>query len=87
MSIDKTGFKYQASNIIAWIGFIYTASFWFLGGLDTTGLEVYSVGKALYPDGLGFFVAFGLYPCCALINYLVVGSPRLLPWKDIEDQE
>ena len=84
MSIDKTGVKYRVSNVLAWVGFIYPASFWFLGGLYTVGLEVNSVGQALYPEGLELFVMFGLYPCCALINYLVVGSPRLLPWKDIE---
>jgi len=83
MGIDKTGVKYRVSNVLAWVGFIYPASFWFLAGLYTIGLEVDSLGEALYPDSLMNFVAFGLYPCCALINYLIVGNMRLLPWKDI----
>ena len=33
------------------------------------------------------FVLFGLYPSSVVVNYLMVGSVRLLPWRDIEDQE
>jgi hypothetical protein len=83
MSIDKTGFKHRASNVVAWVGFIIPAVFWFFLILDAIGLN----GKIIfevYPRDLQELIAFGLYPCCAVINYLMVGKMRLLPWKDIE---
>ena len=30
-------------------------------------------------------MGLAVYLGCALMNYLIVGSPRLLPWRDIED--
>lgn len=83
MSIDKTGVKYRVSNVLAWVGFIYPAFFWFFVCLGELGVDVRPL-KPLYPHDIREFVAFGLYPCCALINYLIVGSLRLLPWKEIE---
>jgi hypothetical protein len=83
MSIDKPEFKDRVSNAVAWVGFIYPAFFWFFFCLGELGVDVRPF-KPLYPHDIKEFVAFGLYPCCALINYLMVGKMRLLPWKDIE---
>jgi len=30
------------------------------------------------------FTGLALYIGCAVVNYLIVGSLRLLPWRDIE---
>jgi hypothetical protein len=82
------GFLKRLSDVIAWFGFIYSASFWIaflMVEIGVSGEAVFNVVKYIYPPyPYVFFVAFGLYPCCALINYLMGGSLRLLPWKDIE---
>ena len=85
MSIDKTGVKYRASKIIAWIGFIFPIIAWSSVVLYVIGLDALAdLIRGAYPDWSRRFVLLGLYPCCAVINYLTVGNPRLLPWKDIE---
>jgi len=68
MSIDKKGFRYRLSNVIAWFG---------LGCLVLEGFV------ALGPDGFSGTGAF-CWAFMGVINYLMMGSLRLLPWKDIE---
>ena len=74
MSVDKKGFKDRVSNVLAWggcLGFIGSLLFFVNDGLVINRSEETLWGLAVY---LG----------CALINYLMVGKMRLLPWKDIE---
>ena len=74
MSIDKKGFRYRLSNVLAWGG-----SLW--GGWWIFLLVNFLDDIRRWEE----FIFMGLvYLGCALINYLMVGSPRLLPWKDIE---
>ena len=86
MSIDKKGFRYRLSNVIAWFG---------LGQLGAvSSMAVFLIIMAVRSgaiidqgwDRLGevFAASLGVYLGCALINYLMMGSLRLLPWKDIE---
>ena len=86
MSIDKKGFKYRLSNVLAWFGFIYTAILWSSAALRAMGFKDQARAiQEVYPDDLLYFVAFGLYPCCALVNYLMTGSFRLLPWRKFDE--
>jgi len=82
--------KERLSNILAWFGFGYPALLLF-GGIiaEFTSLDEiiqiladthnYRVEEAL--------MSLVVYGVCLTINYLMVGSLRLLPWRDIEDQE
>ena len=80
MSIDKKGFKYRVSNVLAWGGYI---GFIFL---------IISIAMTIVEMNNGRRVPFweemlwglGVYLGCALVNYLMIGSLRLLPWRDIE---
>lgn len=81
MNIDKKGFRYRLSNVIAWIGFLgaavmLVAVVFMLIGLIATG----GIGRWDEP----FLASLPVYLGCALFNYLMVGSLRLLPWRDIE---
>ena len=82
MSIDKKGFRYRLSNVLAWAGS--------LGGGGLVVLLVVIVAHSA-DEGANngweepVFTTLAVYLGCALINYLMVGSLRLLPWKDIED--
>ena len=73
MSIDKKGFRYRLSNVLAWGGF----------GCFLWGCHGYS------SDGFTDWIAMGAFVWVffGVINYLMVGSLRLIPWRDIEDQE
>ncbi len=72
MSIDKKGFRYRLSNVLAWFGLL-NLGFWFQQAVvEGAQLLIVSVGSWLF---LG------------VINYLMVGSLRLIPWWDIENQE
>ena len=75
MSIDKKGFRYRLSNVLAWFG-----SLW--GGWCIVMLVIFNddIRHWEEPAVMGLAVYLG----CALINYLMVGSLRLLPWKEIE---
>ena len=82
MSIDKKGFRYRLSNVLAWGGS--------LGGGFLIVMLV-SIAARL-ADGYPIndweepvFTTLAVYLGCALINYLMVGSLRLIPWRDIED--
>ena len=84
MSIDKKGFKYRVSNVVAWGGSLGAG--WLIGLLVAIA---YRLGNNDDIRGWEepFFTGLAVYLGCALINYLMVGNMRLLPWKDIEDQE
>jgi hypothetical protein len=79
MSIDKTGVKYRVSNVLAWGGLLCgVLSIFTLASI--TESPNYRIDDLLEQS----FLALGVYLGCALINYIMVGSLRLLPWKDIE---
>ena len=84
MSIDKKGFKYRVSNVVAWGGSLGAG--WTIVMLVTIA---YRMGNNLTNRNWEepFFTGLAVYLGCALINYLMVGNMRLLPWRDIEDQE
>lgn len=75
MSIDKKGFRYRLSNVLAWVGL--------LGGCYCIVMLVNFYG-AIKGWEEPIFIGLAVYLGCALINYLMVGSLRLLPWRDIE---
>jgi hypothetical protein len=81
MSIDKKGFRYRLSNVLAWGGSLG-------GGFLIVMLVSIAARSADGYSNRGweepFFTSLAVYLGCALINYLMVGSLRLLPWKDIE---
>jgi len=90
MSIDKKGFRYRLSNVLAWFGFSALIGMPFLW---VAGFVAYTLSPVTYrgPSSDDFneplIIVLLCYLGCALVNYLMVGSPRLLPWRDIEDQE
>jgi len=85
MSIDRKGFRYRLSNVLAWGGSLG-------GGLLIATLV--TIASALLVNGWAsnslkepMVAGLLVYLGCAVINYLIVGNMRLLPWKDIENQE
>ena len=84
--------KERFSNVLAWFGFLYPALFWFGALVSFTRFDALAefLKDSFLPDDhspMLLFVAFGLYPCCAIVNYLLVGRFRLLPWRGVEDQD
>ena len=82
-------FLKRLSDVITWFSFIYIGTFWIAFLMVEIGVvsseAVFNVAKLIYPPyPYVVYVTIGLYPCCAVINYLMVGKMRLLPWKDIE---
>ena len=85
MSIDKNTFKVRLSNVLAWFGFSflvinYIADFMRWDFITKTWIQD-SYG---HMSDAEFGVMWLVYIGCAAINYLMVGSLRLLPWRDIE---
>jgi len=78
--------KERFSNVLAWFGFLYPALFWFGALVHLTRFDALAkfIKESFVPDNepMLLFVAFGLYPCCAIVNYLLVGRFRLLPWVE-----
>ena len=79
---NKNTFRYRFSNVIAWIGFLGAAFMLFavvfmLIGLIATG----GIGNWDEP----FLASLPVYLGCALFNYLMVGSFRLLPWHKLDE--
>tara|TARA_R110000803_G_C11839599_1_gene304397 strand:+ start:266 stop:508 length:243 start_codon:yes stop_codon:yes gene_type:complete len=78
--------KERISNVLAWFGFSYPALFWFGYLVSFTRFDALAkfIKDVFFPEEpmLFSFVAFGLYPCCAIANYLLVGRFRLLPWVE-----
>jgi hypothetical protein len=81
MSIDKKGFNYRVSNLVAWGGSLGAG--WLIFMLVSIA---YRLGNNDHIWGWEepFFTGLAVYLGCALINYLMVGRFRLLPWRDIE---
>jgi len=83
MSIDKKGFKYRVSNVLAWGGYIG-----FIFAIISIAMDVVEVNngrRVLWgPFMEEMLWGLGVYLGCALVNYLMIGSLRLLPWRDIE---
>ena len=76
--------KERFSNVLAWLGLAYPAILLvnyliYLMGFETVS---WAINNALYPypDDIVIFIVVGLYPFCAVFNYLLVGRFRLLPW-------
>jgi len=67
MSVDKKGFKYRVSNVLAWLGL---------------GTVAYNIITFQGFDAVGGALVFQCF--IGVINYLMMGSFRLLPWRDIE---
>jgi len=71
MNEETKGFKYRLSNILAWLGFsillIITFEFW----VDDESIKGILNGLAY---GLPCYIFFGI------LNYLLVGRMRLIPW-------
>jgi len=84
MSIDKNTFRYRLSNVIAWIGLLGTVTF---SGFTAFAFLVLIVGNSNAGAEDFLIPSLGLFATCALINYLMVGNMRLLPWRDVEGQE
>ena len=76
MNIDKKGFRYRLSNVLAWFGFGITV-LTILIGIMQWPFTYYDLWMVIFALGFQGFLA--------TINYLMVGSLRLLPWRDIED--
>ena len=74
----KVSFLDRLSNVLSWLGFGITV---------LTVLVV--IMKWRFTYGLLWMVIFalGFQGFLAIVNYLMVGRMRLLPWRDIEDQE
>jgi hypothetical protein len=82
MSIDKKGFKYRLSNVLTWVGSA-GAVFAMPSGIYILIREFKGYSNVnLWEE----FWLFGLtYLGCAVINYLMVGSLRLLPWRKLDE--
>jgi len=81
MSIVKKGFRYRLSNVLAWVGSLGGGwLIYMLVAIAARSADGYSINGWEEP----FFTGLAVYLGCALINYLMVGSLRLLPWRDIE---
>jgi len=80
MSIDKKGFKYRVSNVLAWGGYI--GFIWLIFSIAMTIVEMNNGRRVPFWEEMLW--GLGGYLGCALVNYLIIGSLRLLPWRDIE---
>jgi hypothetical protein len=76
--------KERFSNVLAWLGFLYPALFWFGFLVSFTRFDALAdnIEDMFFGGTLQMFIVFGLYPCCAIVNYLLVGRFRLLPWVE-----
>ena len=76
--------KERFSNVLAWFGLLYPAISWVSILAHFMGYE--ALKDVIHETALRnepsyfLFITFGLYPCCAVVNYLMVGRLRLLPW-------
>ena len=78
MDVEKKGFKYRLSNVLAWVG-----SFFLITVLVDIAVRL-AYDKNMWGWEEDLFTGLALYIGCAVVNYLIVGSLRLLPWRDIE---
>jgi uncharacterized membrane protein len=70
----KVSFLDRLSNVLSWLGFVVTV---------LTILN--SISDLRFDPSI--WLALGFQGFLAIVNYLMVGRFRLLPWRDIEDQE
>ena len=73
MSIDKKGFKYRFSNVLAWLGLLSMGFGFFATYVSNTVIVV------------PLMVSIGSWFLVGVINYLMVGSLRLLPWRKLDE--
>ena len=78
---NKNTFRYRLSNVIAWIGLLGTVAF---SGFTALVFLSLIMGNSIKGAEDFLIPSLSVLATCALINYLMVGSLRLLPWKDIE---
>ena len=64
----EVSFRKRLSSVLAWLGFV--TPFW---------LGMFWRGSYYYHEG-DFILGLYVYGLCAVINYLIVGRFRLLPW-------
>jgi len=70
MNAEKKGFKYRLSNVLAWLGF---------------GVVVYTIPVSILSFEIEKLLGVVAFQCfIGVINYLMMGSFRLLPWRSIE---
>ncbi len=70
MNAEKKGFKYRLSNVLAWLGF---------------GAVVYTIPVSILSFEIEKLLGVVAFQCfIGVINYLMMGSFRLLPWRSIE---
>ena len=67
----KVSFLDRLSNVLSWLGFVVTV------------LTILNSINYLRFDP-SIFRALGFQGFLAIVNYLMVGRFRLLPWRDIE---
>ena len=67
----KVSFLDRLSNVLSWLGFVVTV-LTILNSISDLRFD---------PSILG---ALGFQGFLAIVNYLMVGRFRLLPWRDIE---
>jgi uncharacterized membrane protein len=85
----ETTFKERISNVISWAGFLWLVSLSFFG---ITAVFVNAADKGL-ERGLDTILEFTMYYVMAaitgwivvgIVNYLLCGNLRLLPWEEKE---
>jgi len=82
MGVDKNTFRYRLSNVIAWIGLLGGTSLLFFLALC---LLVLIIGEDLGNWEEIIFPLLAVYLGCAIVNYLMIGRFRFLPWLDVAD--
>ena len=78
----EEGFWKRLSNVIAWVGFLAAAVM--LCAFIFTLLNLILNGSFGNWDE-PFLASLPVYLGCALVNYLMVGSFRLLPWGKLDE--
>jgi hypothetical protein len=71
----------RISNVLAWIAFVY---------ISCSILITFLSLAASDEPGMDYFVLLSVaslpWLACLIINYIAVGSARILPWKSISDE-
>ena len=73
--------KQRISNVIAWAAFAYACGWLAIFLLAFVFLIVLGVDGTSEPDVEDFINLWFCYPILLLINYVLVGSYRIIPWK------
>ena len=76
--------KERFSNVLAWLGFSYLVLVNVFAIMEMRDLTHILIGtRWVDEDEITFTVL--VYVGCAVINYLMVGRFRFLPWLDVAD--